>query len=320
MLGVDQEVIARGIEMKYKELGAKQDIDNQQHFTIEGVRYLEKIIQLPFQIPPVEQADMGDFVDRLSAEWPHEECPKIFAEGLGDNPRQIKRTVNTFLMLWKLADKRKAKLQGRIKPIRLAKVVAIQAVYPELYNLLLKEEPRYLKELEDYFRAASKEAKAYEDEQERQVTKPVEPPPALVPFLSRRGAGAVQRILMYQPKLSGQGANFAGLSPDQLKLYFTLTRRVESPQGAAFGIPLVFSEPQMIRIPEGKFLMGTTLEQAQQIVNESSRNSYEWKKWVEWEKPQHEVELSEYFISKYPVTNREYQVFVRDAKHTPPRG
>jgi hypothetical protein len=45
---------------------------------------------------------MGDFVHGLSTDWPHEECPKIFSVGLGDNPRQIKRTVNVFLMLWKL--------------------------------------------------------------------------------------------------------------------------------------------------------------------------------------------------------------------------
>ena len=125
VLGLDQEVIARGIEMKYKELGAKQDGDGQGHFTIEGMRYLEKIIQLPFQIPPVERTDMGDFVEGLSADWPHEECPKVFTEGLGDNPRQIKRTVNTFLMLWKLAQKREEKLKGKVKPLRLAKVVAI---------------------------------------------------------------------------------------------------------------------------------------------------------------------------------------------------
>ncbi len=156
VLGLDQEVIARGIEMKYKELGARQDGDtSQQKFTIEGVRYLEKIIQLPFIIPPVEPTDMGDFVHGLSADWPHEDCPRIFAAGLGDNPRQIKRTVNTFLMLWKLAEKRKAKLQDRVKPIRLAKVVAIQTVYPDLYTLLLKDEPRYLRELEEYYRAES---------------------------------------------------------------------------------------------------------------------------------------------------------------------
>ena len=40
----------------------------------------------------------------------------------------------------------------------------------------------------------------------------------------------------------------------------------------------------------------------------------------EWEQPQHTIELSEYSIGKYPITNREYQAFVRDAKYNPPRG
>ena len=320
-LGLDQEVIARGIEMKYKELGAKQDSDNQQKFTIEGVRYLEKIIQLPFQIPPVEQNDMDDFVHSLSSNWPHEECPKIFAVGLGDNPRQIKRTVNTFLMLWKLADKRKAKLQERVKPIRLAKIVAIQTVYPDLYNLLLKEEPRYLRELEEYYRAESSQAGKMEMGEsplpvgEGKGEGKIVPPPALVPFLSRRGAAAVRRILtLHKPEM--QDANFAGLPPDELKLYFTLTRRAEAPQAAPppEAAQLVF-EPQMIRIPAGKFLMGTTKEQAAQAVKAGAN-----KDWVEQEQPQHTVELSEYSIGKYPITNREYQAFVRDAKYSPPRG
>mgnify|MGYP005847824493 CR=1 FL=1 len=63
--------------------------------------------------------------------------------------------------------------------------------------------------------------------------------------------------------------------------------------------------------------MGTTKEQAQQAIKEGGED---WKKWVEWEQPQHTVELSEYFIGKYPITNREYQAFVRDAKYNPPRG
>jgi hypothetical protein len=315
ILGLDQGVIARGIEMKYREFGDNKDADGQARFTIEGIKYLEKIIQLPFQIPPVESTDMGDFVHGLSAEWPHEECPKIFAEGLGDNPRQIKRTVNTFLMLWKLADKRKAKLQERVKPIRLAKVVAIQTVYPDLYNLLLKDEPRYLRELEEYYRAeSSQEGKMERGDvfpqgskgeavAEKAVAR-VEPPPALVPFLSRRGATAVRRILTLHA-LEMKDANFASLPPDELKLYFTLTRRAEAPQPAppAEIAPLVF-EPQMVRIPAGKFLMGTTQEQAQQVIKEAGAD---WIKWVEWEQPQHTVELSEYSIGKYPITNREYR-------------
>lgn len=317
VLGLDQEAISRGIEMKYKEFGEAQDGESQKKFTIEGVRYLEKIIQLPFQIPPVEKDDMGDFVHGLSNDWPHEECPKVFAVGLGDNPRQIKRTVNTFLMLWKLTDKRKEKLQDRIKPIRLAKVVAIQTVYPDLYNLLLKDEPRYLRELERFYRMES-----YQEEKREKGERFVEkasdantPPPALVPFLSRRGATAVRRILTLHKRETSE-ANFINLPPDELKLYFTLTTRIETPQA----VPeikteqLVF-EPQMINIPAGKFLMGSTKEQALQAIKDGVS-----KEWVESEQPQHIVELPEYSIGKYPVTNREYQAFIQDAKYKSPRG
>ena len=308
--------------MKYKELGAKQDGDGQGHFTIEGVRYLEKIIQLPFIIPPVEPSDMGDFVHGLSDPWPHEECPKIFAEGLGDNPRQIKRTVNTFLMLWKLAQKREEKLKGKVKPIRLAKVVAIQTVYPDLYNLLLKEEPRYLRELEEYFRNESLQERKIEKGEAGLSPSPkmekgesrVEPPPALVPFLSRRGAAAVRRILTMH-SLGLQDANFAGLPPDELKLYFTLTRRTEAPQPTPppEAARLVF-EPQMIKIPAGKFLMGSTKEQTAQAIKAGLDKGQ-----AEWQQPQHTVELSQYSIGKYPITNREYQAFIQDAKYGPPK-
>jgi len=331
ILGLDQTVVARGIEMKYKELGVKQDSDNQQRFTVEGVHYLEKIIQLPFQIPPVEQSDMGEFVEGLSTQWSHPECPKVFAKGLGDNPRQIKRTVNTFLMLWKLADKRQDKLKGLIKPIRLAKVVAIQAVHPDLYNLLLKDEPRYLSELEGYYRSEAQQPNTYESmssvpqkvlkdaaDGKTEIyigdTTKVEPPPALVPFLSRRGSAAVRRILtLHESEM--QDANFAGLSPEELRLYFTLTRRAEVPQPVPpnEAARLVF-EPQMVRIPAGSFLMGSNPEEVVRLIEQGAD-----KKWAEWEQPQRKIDLSEYFIGKYQVTNREYQAFVRDTNQKPPK-
>ena len=325
VLGLDQDVIARGIEIKYKEFSKKEGSGGQQRFTVEGIRYLEKIIQLPFQIPPVIQDDMGNFVEGLSDEWPHEECHKVFAEGLGDNPRQIKRTVNAFLMLTKLAEKREKKLKGQVKPIRLAKVVAIQAAHPDLFNLLLKEDPRYLRELEEYYRAEASEeqtmAKSKIDFQSGSDADAIliEPPPALAPFLSQRGIAAVRRILLlHEPEV--QDANFMGLSTDDLKLYFTLTRSAEAPQAPPVSetARLVF-EPQIVRIPAGTFIMGTTTKQAQVVLRETD-NANGWQRWLVREQPQHKVELSEYFIGKYPVTNREYQAFVRDAKHNPPHG
>jgi len=314
VLGIDQDVITRGIEMKYKEFKDQKSVDGQPGFTIEGINYLEKIIQLPFQIPPIAPSGMEKFIRSLSTEWPNEECPKVFEVGLGDNPRQVKRTVNVFLMLWKLANRRK--IQETIKPIRLAKVVAIQTVYPDLFNRLLKEEPRYLRALEEYYRNDANYKEEPNDQGGIKEKRP-EPPHTLDPFLSQRGIAAVQRILMMEHEPKTQDAGFAGLSTDELNLYFTLTRSAEAPQAtppASEAARPVF-EPQMVRIPAGKFLMGSTKEQAAQAIKYGLDKQY-----TEWEQPQHTVDLSEYFIGKYPITNREYQAFVREAKHKPPQG
>ena len=80
-----------------------------------------------------------------------------------------------------------------------------------------------------------------------------------------------------------------------------------------------FPQPQMIKIPAGKFLMGTTPEQAQQVLKET-KNDKDWQEWLGWEQPQHTVDLSGYSIGKYPLTNREYQIFVKEAGYKPPRG
>lgn len=60
-------------------------------------------------------------------------------------------------------------------------------------------------------------------------------------------------------------------------------------------------EPELVRIPAGPFLMGSKKDEGHGS-----------------ELPQHTVALSEYSIGKYPVTNVEYQVFVRDAGYTSP--
>ena len=78
-------------------------------------------------------------------------------------------------------------------------------------------------------------------------------------------------------------------------------------------------EPHMVRVPAGKFLMGTSPEHAQRVLKETD-NDKDWKRWLKDEQPQHELELPEYAIGKYPITNREYQVFIREAKYSPPDG
>ena len=314
ILGLDQQVISRGIEIKYREFGLDklESKEQRRQFIIEGTRYLEKIIQVPFQIPPLAGHVQADFVRSLID---NEGCADVFAQGMGGSPRQVKRTVNTFQLLWRLAEKRKESKhpeQQYILPIRLAKVVAIQQLSPPLYERL-RETPRYLRELEIYFRAdsGSDRPQLASEDAESTSTNPEQPQiaPALRDLVGQLALGRLMRV-----RLDEAEASFKDLSIEELTAYFTLTRSTEAPEvvAEAASDPRVFSyEPETVPVAAGPFLMGTTKKQFMELGLPDS-----WKR----ETPQHEVYLSDYGIGKYPVTNVEYQAFVEEEAHTPPRG
>jgi len=110
-----------------------------------------------------------------------------------------------------------------------------------------------------------------------------------------------------------EGANFIDLTPKELRPYIYLTSRTAPEPAARAAAPFV--EPQLVRVPEGEFLMGSTPEQVAALVREDP----ERKEWFEREEPQHPIYLPAYEIGKYPVTNVEYRRFVRETKHSPPR-
>lgn len=79
VLGVDHEVVARSIQAKYKET-----VGNRDGAPIDGVRYLEKIVQLPFLLPSIEIGDIQGYVKSFNADWPHAGCADVFTESPDD--------------------------------------------------------------------------------------------------------------------------------------------------------------------------------------------------------------------------------------------
>jgi formylglycine-generating enzyme required for sulfatase activity len=59
--------------------------------------------------------------------------------------------------------------------------------------------------------------------------------------------------------------------------------------------------------------MGTSSEQVEFLKDMTHIE------WLKWEQPLHSVYLSEFYIGKYPITNREYQAFIRETNHIPPK-
>jgi formylglycine-generating enzyme required for sulfatase activity/DNA-directed RNA polymerase subunit E'/Rpb7/DNA-binding transcriptional regulator YdaS (Cro superfamily) len=64
---------------------------------------------------------------------------------------------------------------------------------------------------------------------------------------------------------------------------------------------------EMVEIPGGKFLMGTSDEDSEQVREEYKRVGWE-ADWIKNEMPQHEVTVSPFYIGKLAVTQRQWRI------------
>jgi hypothetical protein len=118
VLGVDRSALECSIRHRYKDQ------------EIREADYLDKIVQLPFTIPPIVRESMKRFVGTL-LEGPLATATDLLVAGLGDNPRQVKRFVNTLLLNHELA----AGSFGEGYDARmLAAVLVIQYRRPDLFK------------------------------------------------------------------------------------------------------------------------------------------------------------------------------------------
>ena len=90
VLALDDEAIESAVRRRYQgEVKARE--------------YLEKIIQLPFILPPIEAEPMRELRrSRWRRPCPTRAAPRSLPSGLTPNPRQVKRTLNIFLLLSRL--------------------------------------------------------------------------------------------------------------------------------------------------------------------------------------------------------------------------
>ncbi len=141
ILAIDQDVVERGIQIRYGEVEGKSGSDERHK--IDGRRYLEKIIQIPFVLPPISPRSMGEFIQSIAPKLPSP-CKQIFIQGLVANPRHVKRAINIYTLLELLSNTLPV-----IKPVRLAKIVVLQQRFEDLYDSLRKK-PALLIEWEQW--------------------------------------------------------------------------------------------------------------------------------------------------------------------------
>ncbi len=97
----------------------------------------------------------------------------------------------------------------------------------------------------------------------------------------------------------------------------TLTRQA-APEAPVVRTARGAFEPEMVPVPAGSFMMGTSPAQVKEMLQR-----FDWAKeanekgWFKEEQPEREVTLPAFEIGRYPVTNAQYAEFVRAALISP---
>ena len=214
-LAADRDIIERVVQVQYADYLVGRD-RSARDIPVAGQGYLEKIVQLPFYLPPLEDDLIVAFIDQHDPLMPPG-CRDILALGLGPNPRVVKRTLNIFRLLLRLAERRVA--MGTMEPIEpglLAKMVVIQARYRDLYRDLL-EYPNLLQDLE----WAAREG--------MEVSRAVSPLAETTPETTT----LLEQYLCYKPllRMLRAGPAFADLTRNQINAYIYLTRTTSKETG-----------------------------------------------------------------------------------------
>lgn len=125
VLALDYDVLIKAVSSRYPHAS--------------GHVFIEKMVQVPFRVPRLDlQAE--DFLMELVPGWRKRTYgfPKDFLGYINDiaslaleaNPRQIKRLINSFLLLRRIVDQRSLEVENSL----LAALIGLQLRWPEQYS------------------------------------------------------------------------------------------------------------------------------------------------------------------------------------------
>jgi hypothetical protein len=138
LVAADRDIIEHAIAVRYKDLNDKDTLRTLAE------TYFEKIVQMPFSLPPPDERRVNEYILGLSDDQEVRDCSPILRGAKPYNPRRIKRHVQMLTLLKGLAA---AEFGGRPAVGVLAKIVVIQSQFKELYRDAVRT-PALLAQLE----------------------------------------------------------------------------------------------------------------------------------------------------------------------------
>jgi hypothetical protein len=289
VIGIDKEVVKKGISYRYRFFEHKVD-EHSTHPTISPEDYLDKMIQLPLELPPIEQGKKRMYIESLMDQAEEfEKHADIIEIGVGENPRSLKRFINLLAFTARLAEKVKDNILGDTvepKETHEHKKLIKSGFIPLLYvkwSIIVFSFPRIHSDIKGNWerlielqRAAREEGQTEETEHDGDDEK------------TDRKAITIDDDRLRRILINGeQFPENQWLIERFIYLTEATLIKAKAPD-ATTGYRLDYQPGDMVRIAKGIFLYGK-------------------------EKQEKKIDY-DYFIDRFPVTNRQYKEFLDDER------
>lgn len=304
VIGADAEIVQKAVHSHY----ANFQTDPQY-----AVDYLDKIIQLRFDLPPVPAEEMQGYLktqevaEEMLAQW----RPLIAAAAV--NPRRVKAVFNDIELKWKmLVNSDQARGVRQDDFIRWS---ALLRASPDNFRKTLNDltDPTIDPELRfKFIRDALRWGRGEGDEPTNRQFQDYERPPRLKNVLREIGAfsdefdaAALDAFIhLTAPPPKPASIEEAKKIPEakteeRIELEAKPPRGLAGKEAGASGWKEI-AGITFVPVPAGKFLMGS---------KEDNELAYDD------EKPQHTAETSEYWLARCPLTNAQFEAFVTAHNH-----
>jgi formylglycine-generating enzyme required for sulfatase activity len=309
VLGADLNVVRSAVETHYHN----PEITGQT-----AGDYLEKIIQLRFELPPIVDAQMGKYLedDQFAAQAVDAEVRRnwqILVTGADINPRKVKTVINDLSLRWTmLVNSGQAAGVDRndFTHWNVLMRVAPDDFKRQVVDLPPESRRKFVDDAVKWVQGDQAVAgffKAYEDARLlKRVLNKVQfsgklTPDVLDAFVHLTAPPAQPAV----PEMKPETETKAVLEQAPGELEFTVkgmpafTREARGEASATANVQ-VWGGMEFVCIPGGKFLMGS---------KDENRQAYDD------EKPQHSIEVLEYWLARYPVTNDQFARFIEAERY-----
>jgi ribosomal protein L7/L12 len=133
VLAMDTRIVANSIETHYSSRHGNENPIEPAF----GDRFLEKLIQITFDVPPLTREAVARYLDSLGVA---EEVQEIVNWAPNDevlNPRRLKRYLNWLSVTLQLI--RSVRLPSTVRNVTALRALAVKRDFPELYKLLVTD-------------------------------------------------------------------------------------------------------------------------------------------------------------------------------------